>query len=168
MLRIFVVCISMFALSTFGAAEEISKQEQLLRDAMSYDAKANVRKLDPGTVIRAYIKGGYVRRKPDYGVDYNDLREVRKPATLFGHKLHVLLEEYRGKTPVGCCVSPGIGMVIEQKGNLGALESFLTTNKCSIEGSDSPNGNFNGLDIPSTPGAAYFEISCRERDIEKE
>jgi hypothetical protein len=166
-LRAVATLLFVWASSCASVAGDVAKPEELLRRAMSYDAKTKARQLETGTAIRAYIKAGYVKRKPDYSVDYNDLRKVLKPATLFGHKLTVLMEEYMSQY-IGCCVSPGIGVVIEQKGDMTELESFLTSNKCSIATTASPEGNFGGLNIPSKPGAAYFEISCRERDIQDE
>jgi hypothetical protein len=149
-----------------ATADKISKQEQLFRKAMvpAPDKDDGSRMLDPGSVIRAYIKSGHVRRKPDLGADYVDQRKFRKPATLFGHTLISIEEEYL-TVYIGCCVNPGIGAVIQQNGEMAELEAYLAANKCRLNYLDDPKAIMADLKITPKPDATYHHIRCRQDDI---
>jgi hypothetical protein len=164
--NVFVAALVLLFAGGPAHATEISKQEQLFRKAMVPDPKSEdgVRMLAPGDVIRAYMKSGHVRRKPDLGADYVDQRKFRKPATLFGHTLISIEEEYL-TVYIGCCVNPGIGAVIEQNGDMTELETYLAANKCRLNYLTEAKSIMLDLNIPAKPGATYHHIRCRRDDI---
>jgi hypothetical protein len=157
---------AMLAASAPGPAEaqDISPQETLLRQAMTPSGEELERAVEPGAAIRAYIKSGHVRRKPDSAADYVDYRRLRKPSTLFGHPLMVLEEEYMTKY-IGCCVNPGIGMVIEVHGSTEELDAFLTANKCRKNWPSGPEDSLDKAGVTPKQGASYISITCRQNDI---
>ena len=152
-----------------GAATALAQtpEEMLLRDAMSLGAVPETRHIEPGEVIRAYIKAGVVAQKPDSAADYVDYRRFRKPATLFGHKLVVLEEEYM-TTYIGCCVDPGIGMVVEVAGDTTELDAFLVTNKCRKDQPSGPVDSMAQAGFKPEAGKSYAYVSCRVNDMKAE
>lgn len=121
-----------------------------------------------GQAIQAYMRQNYINKKPNFRFDYTDYYLLNKPAQLLGHELKVIEEEYMSEY-MGCCVSPGVGAVIRQKGSLDRLKDFTKRNQCSIE-----PVNFNDylkkLNIrrANAPSGNYYSISCRERELYKD
>jgi hypothetical protein len=145
-------------------AAAVSSLELTLRKAMIPGVDSDTRVVDSGVAIRAYIDKGFVRRKPDQRADYVDYRRVRKPATLFGHKLVVLEEEYLTEFIV-CCVNTGIGMVVEKTGSLAELDAFVLANRCSKRTSSEATISLELAGLKPKRGATYVSISCRARDL---
>ncbi|ALF59206.1 hypothetical protein [Psychrobacter urativorans] len=120
-----------------------------------------------GVAIRNYKRNNYIKAAPDFRYDYIDNYLLLKPATFLGHDLKVIEEEYMSAY-IGCCVSPGVGVIIKQKGSLNNVKDFARKNRCSIEPI-----NFNahlrelGIKKPQAPTGNYYALSCRERDIER-
>jgi hypothetical protein len=145
-----------------------TKPESLFLKAMALAPSGTERMGDSGAAIRAYITAKLVHRKPDDQRDYIDSRRLLKPATLMGHDLVIIEEEYRWKQYVGCCVSPGVGAVIQQRGDMTALQAYLTTNKCGIVAMENARDGLADYGVTMIAGANYWQISCRERDLQKE
>jgi hypothetical protein len=163
MRRFFSFGILMLLCTTVQAA---GSSEALLLQAMQLAPSGDARNLDSGIAIRAYIKAKLVHRKPDDQRDYIDSRRLLKPSTLFGHDLLIIEEEYAGQTYLGCCVSPGVGAVIKQTGTLTGLEEFAKANKCGLAAlPNEPNG-LKDYGVKMISGANYWQISCRERDLQ--
>ncbi|NJM29738.1 MAG: hypothetical protein HC855_06230 [Rhizobiales bacterium] len=160
----FLVALLTVLASLHSAAGDLSPQENLLRQAMTPTGKEFERALEPGAAIRAYIRSGHVRRKPDDAADYVDYRRLRKPATLFGHPLLVLEEEYMTQY-IGCCVNPGIGLVIEVQGSTAALDAFLAANKCRRNWPSGPEDSLDKAGVKPKPDATYVSITCRQNDM---
>lgn len=120
-----------------------------------------------GIAIRNYKRSNYIKAEPDLRYDYIDNYLLLKPATFLGHDLKVIEEEYIAAY-VGCCVSPGVGVIIKQKGSLNNVKAFARKNRCSIEPI-----NFNahlrvlGIKKPQAPTGNYYALSCRERDMDR-
>lgn len=131
---------------------------------MTPGTEEGTRALEPGIAIRAYIKSGHVSRKPDNAADYVDYRRLRKPTALFGHPLLVLEEEYMNQY-IGCCVNPGIGMVIEVKGSTEALDAFLAANKCRKNWPSGPEDSLDKAGVKPKPDTTYVSITCRQNDM---
>ncbi|WP_201532984.1 hypothetical protein [Psychrobacter ciconiae] len=118
-----------------------------------------------GAAIRSYKKLNFIKNTPDLRYDYTDNYLLRKPASLLGHDLKIIEEEYMGRY-IGCCVSEGVGAVIRQQDSLSRLNSFAKKNRCSIE-----RVNFDdylrafGIKNPNPPRGNYYSISCRDRDL---
>jgi hypothetical protein len=142
----------------------VSSLERVLREAMTPSTNGEERQVDSGVALRAYIKAGLVSRAPDERADYVDYRRLRKPTSLFGHSLVVLEEEYL-TTYIGCCVNPGLGMVVQKRGGLGPLDEFLERNKCSKRDADDATYSMQLAGVKPKAGATYVSISCRQRDL---
>jgi hypothetical protein len=168
-IAILLSCLLACLTAPLALAETISKQEQLFRKAMVPDSseegqRNGNRAIDPGKVIRAYIKSGHVRQKPDLAADYVDHRKFKKAATLFGHKLITIEEEYFVKF-IGCCVNPGIGAIIEVNGSTAELDAYLAANKCRTDFPRGPEDTLKELKFKTRPGAIYHHVRCRQNDI---
>jgi hypothetical protein len=149
----------------WGVAQAaVSPLERTLRKAMTPGVESGTRVVDSGVAIRAYIDKGFVRRAPDQRADYVDYRRVRKPATLFGHKLVVIEEEYLTKY-IGCCVNTGIGVVVEKTGSLVELDAFVLANECSRREASEATYSLGLSGLKPKRGATYVSISCRENDL---
>lgn len=139
--------------------------EAALVEALSLDARTGERLTPSGPAVRAFIAGGHVGRKPDLRFDYNDYRMLRKPARLFGFTILVLEEEYMAKY-VGCCVSPGLGVMLTGHGDARKLAAFARANGCSLEAPADPSGIPAELGL-AVPAAGLTYLSCRERDVSR-
>lgn len=148
----------------FASAQAVAEQpEQALIRSLSIDSSTKQRLAPSADAVKAFIAEGYANRKPDYRFDYNDYRALRKPAHLFGFSIVILEEEYMAKY-VGCCVSPGIGVVLSGRGDLQKLEAFASKNGCSVEAPADPSVIPAEMKLRIPPGKLAY-LSCRERDI---
>lgn len=154
------LCAMLCAAPGTGAAA--AQPEQSLIRALSLDAATGQRLAPSATAIKAFIAGGYVPRKPDLRFDYTDYRALRKEARLFGFTILVLEEEYMAKY-VGCCVSPGLGVMLSGAGDLAMLTAFAAANGCSVEAPADASDLPADLKIPAHAGQ-LTSLSCRERD----
>lgn len=152
--------------STCGTAHAapVTSLERTLRQAMIPSGDSGNRIVSSAVVILAYVNKGLVPLKPDQRADYVDYRRVRKPATLFGHKLVVLEEEYLIEF-IGCCVNNGLGLVVEKTGSLVELETFALGNECAIHEPDQARYSLKLAGMKQKRGATYVSISCKEKDL---
>ena len=159
-------CCALGALGSAGAARAAqSELEQTLQRSLSLDRGSGQRLAPSGQALKAFIAGGYVGRKPDDRYDYTDYRVLRKPAQFLGFTIVVIEEEYMAKY-VGCCVSPGIGLVLAGKGDPGRLAAFARENGCSLEAPIDPSTIPADVKMPAAAGRLTY-LSCRERDVTK-
>ncbi len=159
MKAVFAILIAL-AMAPHAGAAEMSDAEKILQGAMTPGTGDNQRKIDSGVAIRALIKHGYLPRKPEPRADYVDYRLLRKPLALFGHPVLVIEEEYLS-TYIGCCVNPGIGLIIEKAGNTTKLDAFLSSNKCSANSPLGPEYAMDLVGLKPNSDATYISISCR-------
>jgi hypothetical protein len=145
-------------------AQKPVSPEMVLTQAMSRLDNEN-RVMSSGVAIEKLAKMGFLPIKPDDRADYVDYRRVRKPLSLFGHKVVVIEEEYLTQY-IGCCVNPGIGMVIETNGAMGDLNAFLVPNKCHKRNPDfDPAQSLKLAGVKPKADATYVIISCRQDDL---
>ncbi|KQT34155.1 hypothetical protein [Methylophilus sp. Leaf414] len=117
------------------------------------------RKAESGPALVAYIKQGYLRRKPDIQQDYNDYRFPLKLIHLLGHKV-LLIDEENITKYIGCCVNEGLGITVDSEGP--DLDSFAKNNGCSIRNNPYlPNEVKERL-----PKNGWFTLSCKANDAE--
>jgi hypothetical protein len=136
--------------------------EGLVR-VMRLNADRSERLAEPGEAIRAYIKAGYVRLKPELREDYTDYRVVRMPAKLFGQELLVIEEEYQLKF-IGCCVNEGVGVLLRVTADLAPLKEFASANGCSMRDSRADIVEIlQKLKVKPIDGE-LVRVSCRTRD----
>lgn len=146
------------------AADEATLEQGLL-DAMRLKPGTSERKTKSGPMIMAYVKEGYLDLKPAERADYTDYRLFKKPATLMGHTLMLIEEEYMLKH-IGCCVSEGLGVTVKVAGSTEKLEKFAEQNGCSFNPSADLAAELNSMGIKTrVPKAKYAALSCRMRDI---
>lgn len=146
--------------------EMVAAQTQLEKTlvlSLSLDKQTGERVAPSSNAVKAYITGGYVGRRPDLRFDYTDYRKVRKPTQLFGYSILVIEEEYMGQY-VGCCVSPGLGLVLSGKCDSRTLVTFAQGNGCSIEHPADVSDTLAGLGL-AVPTGPLTRLSCRERDV---
>jgi len=154
-----------------GQAEASNSEIALskgLMSAMEIDNTNNERVGDSGVAIQAYIKKGYLGKKPKQRSDYTDYWVIKKPVSFMGHQLVIIEEEYMTKY-IGCCVSPGIGITVKVGSDMGALKDFALENKCSIT-TKSPkelNEEMSFLGTVAKSKGSYMTLSCRERDANR-
>lgn len=159
----------MAILPTIAVAHVDDLERGLLKSmSITVNSEGNLeRSGDSGAAIRSYKKLNFIKNSPDLRYDYIDNYLLLKPATLMGHDLKIIEEEYMGRY-VGCCVSEGVGAVIRQQGSLNRLSKFAQQNRCSIE---PINLNVHlrkfGIKNANVPRGNYYAISCRERDLER-
>lgn len=158
------------ALPTIAAAAQIDDLERGLLKAMTVTVSRDgriKRSNYSGVAIRSYKRLNFIKNTPDSRYGYSDNYLLRKPATLLGHELKIIEEEYIGRT-VGCCVNEGVGAVIRQQGSLNRLKSFAQRNRCSIAPVNFRNylGAF-GIKNANIPRGNYYAISCRETDLKR-
>lgn len=142
-----------------------SNIEEDLINALRLKSGGNERMADSGKAIQAYIKTGLLDKKPAGRSDYTDFHILKQPTSLMGHKLIVIEEEYMSEY-IGCCVSPGIGVIVETVDGGENLTEFARKNGCSVEEHVNLEQELSGLDIKNLlPTGDFTSLSCRERDI---
>jgi hypothetical protein len=118
----------LFAVWSYPAcADDITK---LLIAAIEPNQTSDGRLLDSGVPVRALIDAGYLRRKPEARIDYVDVRMMRKPFDFLGAQLLIVEEEYLVDY-IGCCVDPGISLVLDVTSGGGNISKLATANSCS-------------------------------------
>jgi hypothetical protein len=131
--------------------------------AMRLNADRTERFAEPGEAIRAYIKAGYVRLKPELRDDYTDYRVVQLPAKFFGQELLVIEEEYLSKF-IGCCVNEGVGVILRLTTDLAPLKQFAAANGCSMRDTRADVVEIlQKLKVKPIDGE-LVRLSCRTRD----
>ncbi|QWF15082.1 hypothetical protein [Lysobacter capsici] len=150
-----------------ASAQDAKSMESGLIDALRFDAKRHERVAPSGPALQAYIRAGYLDARPGARADYTDYRLMKKPATLMGHTLVVIEEEYM-TAYVGCCVSEGVGVTVRLNGAADTLKAFAKDNACTYSELDDPGAELKGFDIANDlPKGKYASLSCRERDSQR-
>ena len=141
--------------------------EAKLINALRLNSNTQERIGDSGAAIQAYVKEGYLNKKPNGRFDYTDYCLLKKPASFMGHSLVVIEEEYVSRY-IGCCVSPGMDVTVKVSGSTDNLEKFAKKNGCRFDGDADPQSDFKDFRIKVIlPKAKYVSLSCRERDLEQ-
>lgn len=162
------ILLALLVVSNFlnvASASDDPLLEQGLLNAMRLKPGTEERLAKSGAMIRAYVSAGYLNLKPAQRADYTDYRLFKKPATLMGHTLVVMEEEYMSKH-VGCCVSEGLGITIKIVGSTSKLERFARENGCTFDRHVDVAADLKSVAISVViPKGDYATVSCRERDI---
>lgn len=121
-----------------------------------------------GKAIAAYMREGYIGRRPEQRFDYTDYYVLRKPASFLGHELVLIEEEYVTQY-IGCCVSPGAGVTVKVHGSTQKLQAFARAQRCTLTDPVDIRRALNDVAIQTRlPKGHYASLSCRERDAERE
>ena len=163
---IYIIIMSLFILSSTVSiiASEEQRLELGLINAMKLINGQLERAGDSGEAIQAYIKKGYLNKKPNRRVDYTDYWLLKKPATFMGHTLIMIEEEYLLKY-IGCCVNEGVGITLKISGSSANLKHFASENGCSFSEEIDIQHELKSLGIKSNfPKGNYVSLSCRVRD----
>lgn len=160
--------LALFAVfAPLAVAQDGSALEAGLLDAMRYDARRMERVAPSGPALQAYIRDGYVDLKPSVRADYTDYRLLKKPASLMGHPLVVIEEEYM-TAYVGCCVSEGVGATVRIAGDTARLKAFAERNACGYQEGVDPGAELKRFGVANDlPKGRYASLSCRERDSQR-
>jgi hypothetical protein len=149
-----------------GSSQTVADDAALadgLVGAMRLNADRTERLAEPGEAIRAYIKAGYVKLKPELRDEYTDYRVVGRPAKFFGQELLVIEEEYLSKF-IGCCVNEGVGVILRVTADLAPLKAFASANGCSVRDDRRDTvERLQKLKVKPAEGE-LVRLSCRERD----
>jgi hypothetical protein len=163
-LTLFVLMlVSPFALS--NAKPKPKPVEMGLIKALQFDHQKQDRMGDSSIAIAAYVKAAYLNKKPNTRADYIDFYVLKRPATLLGHTLVVIEHEYMSEY-IGCCASPGMGLLIKTSGSTANLEKFSKENACTFSNHVDVIERLKNYSIKAklAPGN-YASLSCRERDV---
>lgn len=151
------------AARTYTPLPDVDALQQALIAAMSWDALTQTRLGDSGAAIRAYANAGLVDIKPAIRMDYSDYRRFKQPAPFLGHELVVIEEEYMAAY-VGCCVSPGVAILVKLYPDGVNLGEFIQGRGCSLNADVSHYADIPELQLPPLRYGSFVEISCKERD----
>ncbi len=162
-----ITMVSLFFLTMLPCTASVQAQdtrESELVDALRLNDDASARRGNSGKAIRAYMRDGYVGKKPDRRADYTDYYVLKKPATIMGHDLLLIEEEYMSRY-IGCCVSPGAGVTVKINGSAINLEKFAQKNACRLSKFSDLRQQLQNVGIVANfPAGHYASLSCRERD----
>ncbi|WP_423035113.1 hypothetical protein [Undibacterium sp. Tian12W] len=157
----------LLAMSSSSSLAAESTLESQLINALKIKQNTELRQAKSRPVIQAYQQAGILSKKPDQRADYVDFYLLRKPASFMGHTLVVLEEEYMD-TYVGCCVSPGLGLVLQVEADTRPLQDFAEKNACTFKPHADVFDTLKTYGIRhKLPKADYASLSCRERDAQK-
>ncbi|WP_425253959.1 hypothetical protein ACPJXG_08655 [Janthinobacterium sp. NFX145] len=119
-----------------------------------------------GKAIQAYVREGYIGKRPDQRFDYTDYYLLKKPASFMGHELVLIEEEYITQY-IGCCVSPGAGVTVKVRGNTQKLQAFASAQRCTLtDPVDMQHALSEAAIKARLPQGHYASLSCRERDAQ--
>ncbi|MES2037926.1 MAG: hypothetical protein V4495_08820 [Pseudomonadota bacterium] len=154
------------ALSPHSLAADTRLENQLIL-ALKIKVDGQDRQAESRPVIRAYQQAAIISKKPQQRADYIDFYLLQKPASFMGHTLILLEEEYMDEY-VGCCVSPGMGLMLKINADTRAVQEFANKNACTF----TPHADvFDRLRMfhidHKLARADYAMLSCRERDAQK-
>ncbi|MFZ6875334.1 hypothetical protein ACO0LF_24975 [Undibacterium sp. Di27W] len=153
-------------LSPHSLASDARLENQLIL-ALKIKADGQDRQAESRPVIRAYQQAAIISKKPQRRADYIDFYLLQKPASFMGHQLILLEEEYMD-VYVGCCASPGIGLMLKTNADTRSVQDFAKKNACTF----TPHADvfdrlrMFGIDHKLARGD-YAILSCRERDAQK-
>jgi len=117
--------------------------------------------------LKTLLNQGTIAKKPDISrYDYNDVYKLKKPLQFMGQSVVLISDEYMSKY-VGCCVSEGWGAVFAKTSDIKPLNDFAKKNKCSLSAMDKDASDYYWFNLKKLPKAEYYELSCRERDLEQ-
>lgn len=121
-----------------------------------------------GKAIAAYMREGYLGKRPDQRFDYTDYYLLKKPASFMGHALVLIEEEYIAQY-IGCCVSPGAAVTLRVQGSTQKLQAFARAQRCTLSDPVDIGHALSEVAIKTRmPKGHYASLSCRERDAERE
>ncbi|BBB63684.1 hypothetical protein UNDKW_5411 [Undibacterium sp. KW1] len=167
--KILYFLLSGFLLGTFSSnslASDARLENQLIL-ALKIRADGQDRQAESRPVIRAYQQAAIISKKPQQRADYIDFYLLQKPASFMGHTLILLEEEYMDKY-VGCCVSPGLGLVLQVEADTRPVQDFAEKNACTFKPHADVFDTLKTYGIRhKLPKADYATLSCRERDAQK-
>lgn len=126
----------------------LSQAELTLQYALTYNVAKGAREFGRADAIKTLIDHGLVPAAPDRRSDYTDYRFVDGDITFLGHDVLAVTEDYLIEW-IGCCVDPGIGVVLRKPADLSALIAFSEDNAC---------------DYREEPGIPLAPDSMPERD----
>ena len=116
--------------------------------------------------FKVLTQQGYISKKPQVSrYDYNDVFKVKKPLQFAGQDVIYITDEYMSEY-VGCCVSEGWGALFKKTSALTELKNFANANFCSLKPFNPKDSQYYTQKILAAPQAEYYELSCRERDLE--
>ncbi|BBB69647.1 hypothetical protein UNDYM_5394 [Undibacterium sp. YM2] len=154
------------AASSHSLASDARLENQLIL-ALKIKPDGQDRQAESRPVIRAYQQAAIISKKPQQRADYIDFYLLQKPASFMGHTLILLEEEYMDKY-VGCCVSPGLGLVLQVEADTRPLQDFAEKNACTFKPHADVFDTLKTYGIRhKLPKADYASLSCRERDAQK-
>ena len=135
-------------------------------DESIYRGMGNAKGEFPG--LKQLQAQGLIGKKPEVSrYDYNDVYKVKKPFQFLGQKVVLVSDEYMSKY-VGCCVSEGWGAVFAKTGDLKPLQQYAKKHQCNLGEIDQDTEDYYNFRFKSLPRAQYYELSCRERDLNTE
>ncbi|MET0218178.1 MAG: hypothetical protein ABW205_09680 [Burkholderiales bacterium] len=117
-------------------------------------------------VIGAYAAAGYVAMQPDWRADYSDYRVLKQPASLLGHTM-LMIEHESMQTYIGCCVSPGLEIILRLAQDGEDLQAFASGNGCRLKSDADRDFSSADLGLDEAPEGTYAALSCKERDIDE-
>ncbi len=157
----FILLMLLTTVSQVAYASDSPNLEEGLIKALKLKPRSLERLGDSGTALKAYIAAGYMDLKPTQRADYTDYRLLKKPATLMGHTLILVEEEYK-TVHLGCCVNPGLGVTVRLNGSSKKLEKFADDNGCAFDDEAAANGELKSYGITvKVPKGKYVSLSCR-------
>jgi hypothetical protein len=135
-----------------------------LINAMRLKAGTIERVGNSGKAIQAYMREGFVGRRPNRRDGYTDYYLLKRPARLMGHELVLIEEEYQVEF-IGCCVNDGVGVTLRVDGSTEDVEAFAEQNGCRVETEvDFQEKIARGGIKAKVAKGNYLSLSCRVND----
>lgn len=118
--------------------------------------------------FKKMFKDGLINKKAEVSrYDYNDVYRLKKPLNFMGQSVVLVSDEYMSQY-AGCCVSEGWGALVAKNTDLKQLTQFAKANQCSLTEMDQSSTDYYYYKLKQLPKAQYYELSCRERDLENQ
>jgi len=125
-LKLLIICLLLLFSST-SSADEVEKIKMSLQMNPNQVQKDGAR-LKPLNYLK---KRGFFDNVPDLKSDYSHVYFPKKPIRIFDTSLLAFDIEYL-ETYNGCCVNPGVAIVLEKNGGARGLSEFAKRNTCRV------------------------------------
>jgi len=104
----------------------------------------------PDKLLKPYVDARLIGAEPDLAEDYNQFYLVRSHSSFLGYRLLAFeTADMREAGWIGCCINPGLSMLILTQDDDTAAAKFAASNQCRLLGSDDFQMDYFGeLQIP--------------------
>lgn len=159
-MRFFAVVLLAFSMSAMATdSVDISSDfSRLVRP----DLRSGERTGSAETFISDLKKSGVVNQGAEWQQDFSDYYVVKMKTIFLGFSVAAIMHEYWQKDVRGCCVDPGITLILEVSKPTKAVNHFAEINGCAFIDNHNLSEYPFGEKLKSFSGKKLGELQCNQ------